>query len=51
MSEVFLHIINARTLLGILYDYIEEDSDIFFALETAYNEVAMAEEAAKNLEP
>ena len=51
MSEILLHIINARTLLGILYEYIEEDSDIFFAIETAYNEVSKAEEAAKDCEP
>ena len=51
MSKILLHIINARTLLGILYEYIDEDSDIFFAIETAYNEVAKAEEAAKESEP
>lgn len=51
MSEVLLHIINARTLLGILYDYIDEDSEVFFAIETVYNEVAKAEEAAKECEP
>lgn len=51
MSEIFLHIINARTLLGILYTYIDEDSDIFFALETALKEVTEAEEAMKNQKP
>lgn len=50
-NDAYLHIHNARTLLGVLLAYVEDDDydDLRFAIETAFNEVAEAEESIKNM--
>lgn len=48
--EIYEHIHNARTLLGLLLPYVEDDEyeDIRFAVETAFFEAADAEEGIKH---